>query len=64
MRYEIAEEEQEGIEPYVVVKQKPKGRGHVYEVAMSNMLEYPTQIPSVTTVLRSVDGSAVDPISR
>ena len=53
----------------IEVKQVPKGRGHAYKVTVNPAdLEivgpYTKELPSVTTILRQADGSAVDPISR
>ena len=53
----------------VEVKQVPKGRGHAYKVTVDpvgpkNPDIYTAELPSVTTILRQSDGSAVDPISR
>lgn len=53
----------------IEVKQVPKGRGHAYKVTINPAdLEivgpYTKELPSVTTILRQSDGSAVDPISR
>ena len=50
----------------ISIKQVPKGRGHVYEVKPLNQLGSlpPTQLPSITTILREADGSAVNPIAR
>ena len=53
----------------IEVKQVPKGRGHAYKVTVDpvgpkNSAKYTAELPSVTTILRQSDGSAVDPISR
>ena len=53
----------------IEVKQVPKGRGHAYKVTVDpvgpeNPAIYTAELPSVTTILRQSDGSAVDPISR
>ena len=56
----------------IEVKQVPKGRGHAYKVIMNDIGQdrnetvgpYTVEMPSVTTILRQADGSAVDPISR
>ena len=53
----------------IEVKQVPKGRGHAYKVTVDpvgpkNPDIYTAELPSVTTILRQSDGSAVDPISR
>ena len=50
----------------ISIKQVPKGRGHVYEVKPLHQLGSlpPTQLPSITTILREADGSAVNPIAR
>ena len=56
----------------IEVKQVPKGRGHAYKVIINDIGQdinetvgpFTTELPSVTTILRQSDGSAVDPISR
>ena len=56
----------------IEVKQVPKGRGHAYKVIINDIGQdinetvgpYTVEMPSVTTILRQSDGSAVDPISR
>jgi len=56
----------------IEVKQVPKGRGHAYKVIINDIGQdinetvgpYTVEMPSVTTILRQADGSAVDPISR
>ena len=53
----------------IEVTQVPKGRGHAYKVTVDpvgpkNPDIYTAELPSVTTILRQSDGSAVDPISR
>ena len=53
----------------IEVKQVPKGRGHAYKVTVDPAnLElvgsHTTELPSVTTILKQADGTAVDPISR
>lgn len=50
----------------ISIKQVPKGRGHVYEVeSLSHTATIPpSHLPSITTILREADGSAVNPISR
>ena len=57
MIYECIREDIESVE----VKQVKKGRGHAYRVTIDGK---DTDYPSVTTVLRATDGSAVDAISR
>lgn len=57
MIYECIREDWKNIE----IKQVKKGRGHAYRVTIDG--DY-TDYPSVTTVLRATDGSAVDAISR
>ena len=57
MIYECIREDIENVE----VKQVKKGRGHAYRVTIDGK---DTDYPSVTTVLRATDGSAVDAISR
>jgi len=49
----------------IEVKQVPKGRGHAYKVILKTLdMVEDWELPSVTTILRQADGSAVDPISR
>tara|TARA_R110002020_G_scaffold439310_1_gene649801 strand:+ start:547 stop:1428 length:882 start_codon:yes stop_codon:yes gene_type:complete len=53
----------------IEVKQVPKGRGHAYKITIDplgpkNSNAGTFEMPSVTTILRQADGSAVDPISR
>ena len=57
MIYESIREDIESVE----IKQVKKGRGHAYRVTIDGEN---TDYPSVTTVLRATDGSAVDAISR
>ena len=57
MIYECIREDIESVE----IKQVKKGRGHAYRVTIDGEN---TDYPSVTTVLRATDGSAVDAISR
>ena len=57
MIYECIREDIETVE----VKQVKKGRGHAYRVTIDGKDK---DYPSVTTILRATDGSAVDAISR
>ena len=57
MIYECIREDWKDVE----IKQIKKGRGHAYRVTIDGDYK---DYPSVTTILRATDGSAVDAISR